>query len=246
MYRRIVQLSSPEVLAARCAERLMQTLIGLQDKQETVHLCLTGGQIANQLYTDFATLVPQSRLDPSRLQLWWGDERFVPLSHPDRNSQRTLSILARTLPISSANTHLMPAVDGKADPMEAAFAYAEDLDQVVFDICLLGVGQDGHVASIFPNHPSMDATGKVIGVTNSPKPPAERISLTLPTLNKSKSIWLIAAGEEKRDAVRGGINRDPGLPVGHIQAAESTLWWIDDAAAGGQEGPICRSGIFSK
>lgn len=243
MYTRVVQFSTPQALAQRAADRLMRTLVALQDTQETVHLCLTGGTIANELYAHFAALVPESRLDPARLQLWWGDERFVPLSHPDRNSQQALSILARTLPISSANTHLMPAVDGKADPAEAAFAYAEDLGSVVFDICLLGVGPDGHVASVFPNHPSFDASGKVIGVSNSPKPPAERISLTIPTLNRSKQIWLIASGEVKSEAVKRGLARDASLPVGQIQAADATIWWIDDQAAGGPPAQVCRSGV---
>lgn len=233
MYSRVFQFSSASSLTSHCAAHLMKSLVDLQDVQDTVHLCLTGGTIANELYADFAALVPDSQLDPARLHLWWGDERFVPLTHPDRNSQQALAILARTLPISSTNTHLMPAVDGKADPTEAAFAYATDLGDVTFDICLLGVGPDGHVASIFPGHPGFEASGTVVGITNAPKPPPERISLTLSKLNQSRSLWVIASGESKADAIRRGLDGDTTLPIGHVHGTESTLWWLDDGSAGG-------------
>lgn len=231
MYRKVLRFATPELLVQSCAQRLLDELVALQARQDTVNLCLTGGRIANNLYAAFGELVHGSSFDPARVQLWWGDERFVPLTHPDRNSQQALAILAKTVPISPANTHLMPAVDGKADATEAAFAYAEDLGDVTFDICLLGVGPDGHVASIFPDHPSFEATGKVIGVTNAPKPPSERISLTLSTLNQSRSIWIIAAGEEKADAITRGLDGDPGLPISHVHAREGTLWWLDEAVA---------------
>lgn len=231
MHRRVLRFSTSGAVAEACADRLLAELISRQAERETVHLCLTGGRIANELYSVFASLVPRSALDTARLQLWWGDERFVPLTHPDRNSQQALAILAKSVPITSANTHLMPAVDGKADPTEAAYAYAQDLGDVTFDICLLGVGPDGHVASIFPNHPSFEATGKVIGVTHAPKPPAERISLTLPTLNSSRDIWVIAAGAEKADAITRGLEGDPRLPISHVHGTNSTLWWLDAEAA---------------
>lgn len=233
MYRRVLRFATPHLLAEACAQRLLDDLVALQSKQDTVHLCLTGGRIANELYAAFGALVPDSALDVTRLQLWWGDERFVPLTHPERNSQQALAILAKTMPISSANTHLMPAVDGKADPTEAAYAYAEDLGDVTFDICLLGVGPDGHIASIFPDHPSFEACGKVIGVSNAPKPPPERISLTLSTLNQSRDIWILAAGAEKADAVQRGLDDDQSLPVSHARGRHATLWWLDEGAADG-------------
>ena len=231
MHRRLLRFATPQAVAQACAEHLLDELIARQADRETVHLCLTGGRIANELYTIFGSLVPGSGLDTSRLQLWWGDERFVPLIHPDRNSQQALAILAKSMPISSANTHLMPAVDGKADPTEAAYAYAQDLGDIEFDICLLGVGPDGHVASIFPHHPSFEASGTVIGVTDAPKPPSERISLTLPTLNRSRDVWIIAVGSEKADAITRGVAGDPELPVSHLRGRHSTLWWLDEESA---------------
>lgn len=232
MYRRVVRFADASDLAASCAKRLLEELVSRQQKQDTVHLCLTGGRIANEVYARFGELVPDSDLDTSRLQLWWGDERFVPLSDPERNSQRTLATLAKWMPISPNNTHLMPAVDGKADPTEAAFAYAEDLGDVTFDICLLGVGADGHVASVFPNHPSFEATGKVIGITNAPKTPAERISLSLPMINTSRDIWILAVGQEKAAAIAGALANDMELPISHVQGRRATLFWLDTEAEG--------------
>ena len=104
MHRRLLRFATPQAVAQACAEHLLDELIARQADRETVHLCLTGGRIANELYTIFGSLVPGSGLDTSRLQLWWGDERFVPLIHPDRNSQQALAILAKSMPISSANT----------------------------------------------------------------------------------------------------------------------------------------------
>ncbi len=228
---RIARFPDPEILAASCASRLLEELIRLQARQGTVHLGLTGGRTANRIYKHFAEIVPGSQFDPDSLQLWWADERFVPPTHPDRNSQQALAILAKSVPISSANTHIMPAADSKADPSEAAFAYAEELSGVSFDICLLGVGDDGHVASIFPNHPSFKATGKVIGVTNAPEPPQEHISLTLNTLNQSKRIWVIASGISKSAVIKRAAQKDPNLPLSHVNGQISTQWWLDEDAA---------------
>mgnify|MGYP001580027440 FL=1 len=217
------------------AERLMARLVELQAATEgPVHLCLTGGRIANRIYDAFADLVPDSDLDPSRIELWWGDERFVPTEDPDRNAGHTLALLARTLPVTSAHTHSMPAADGIADADASALTYAKELGDTVFDICLLGLGEDGHVASIFPNHPSFEpTTHTVIGVNDSPKPPASRISLTVPTLSRSREVWFLVAGADKADAVARSHDGDESLPGGVVRGREKTLWLLDRAAASG-------------
>ena len=217
------------------AERLMARLVELQSQTDApVHLWLTGGRIANRIYDAFADLVEGSDLDPTRIELWWGDERFVPTEDSDRNAGHTLAILARTLPLTSARTHSMAAADGIADADASALTYAKELGDTTFDICLLGLGEDGHVASIFPGHPSFaETTHTVIGVNDSPKPPSSRISLTVPTLSRSREVWFLVAGAEKADAVGRAYRGDPELPGGVVRGRERTLWLVDRAAGAG-------------
>ena len=121
-------------------------------------------------------------------------------------------------------------------------AYAEELGETRFDLCLLGLGPDGHVASLFPRHPSADATGAVIAVRNSPKPPPERISLTLPVLNRSGAVWFLVSGEDKADAVAKALVRNGSEPVpaARVDPAGSTVWLMDRAAAASLPASVSR------
>ncbi len=233
MYRRIVRLDDATEVADVVARRLLERIVELQEKRGVVHICLTGGSTANQMYERFADLVSESELDASKLQLWWGDERFVPATDAERNSLQAVSRLARTVAIKSADIHMMPAQDGRADSHQCAAEYETELGDTTFDVTLLGIGADGHVGSIFPHHPSFDPTTRnVIGVTDSPKAPSDRISLTLGALNRSEEIWFIATGASKADAVARALEEDEELPASHVQAREATYWFLDaDAAA---------------
>lgn len=231
----VLRWASGTDLTDGVAERLMARLVELQAATEgSVHLCLTGGRIANRIYDAFADLVEGSELDPTRIELWWGDERFVPTEDPDRNAGHALAILARTLQVSPAHTHAMSAADGVTDNEASALTYAKELGDTVFDICLLGMGEDGHVASIFPNHPSFEeTTHTVIGVSDSPKPPTSRISMTVPTLSRSREVWFLVSGANKADAVARSWAGDPSLPAGVVRGRERTLWLVDRAAGSG-------------
>ncbi len=233
MYRRIVRLDDATEVADAVARRLLARIVELQEKRGVVHICLTGGDTANQMYERFADLVPDSDLDASKLQLWWGDERFIPATDAERNSLQAVTRLARTVAIKSADIHMMPAQDGRADSHQCAAEYETELGDTTFDVTLLGLGADGHVGSIFPNHPSFETTSRnVIGVTDSPKSPSERISLTIPALNRSEEIWFIATGASKADAVARSLEQDEALPASHVRAQGATYWFLDaDAAA---------------
>ena len=232
MHTRVVRLADASEVSQLVAERLLARLLELQQRQPIVHLCLTGGNAANEMYERFATLAEDSELDATKLQLWWGDERFVPATDPDRNSQQAVTRLARTISIRSADTHMMAARDGRKDSHESAAEYEAELGDTHFDLTLLGIGPDGHVASIFPTHPSFDpTTRRVIGVEDSPKLPGDRISLTIPTLNNSDEIWILATGEAKADAVARALDGDLTLPAAHIQAEGATIWFLDEEAA---------------
>lgn len=232
MYRRIVRLADADEVADVVARRLLRRVVDLQEKRGVVHVCLTGGRTANKMYERFADLVPESELDASKLQLWWGDERFIPATDAERNSLQAVSRLARTVAIKSADIHMMPAQDGRADSHQCAAEYETELGDAIFDVTLVGIGPDGHVGSIFPNHPSFDATDRlVVGVTDAPKRPSERISLTIPAMNRSEEIWIITTGAAKADAVARAIAGDLALPASHLQAQEATYWFLDAEAA---------------
>lgn len=231
-FQRVARLSDAAELADVVAHRLLERIVALQSVKDLVHVCLTGGTTANLMYERFADLVPDSALDVARLQLWWSDERFVPATDPDRNSLQAVTRLARTLEVNSATTHTMPAADGRLDAHQCAAEYAAELDDTHFDVTLLGVGEDGHVGSIFPNHQSFEATTKtVIGVTESPKSPAERITLTIPALSRTDELWFIANGTPKADVVARAVQGDKSLPAAHPRGQDATYWFIDSDAA---------------
>lgn len=232
MYTRVVRLDDADEVSRVVAARLLARMIELQRSQDTVHVCLTGGNAANAMYGELARIAEGSELDATRLELWWGDERFVPASDPQRNSQQAISRLARTVSIKAADTHMMAAKDGRKDSHESAAEYEAELGDTSFDILLLGIGEDGHVASIFPDHPSFEPTSRaVIGVEDSPKEPSERISLTIPTLNRADEMWLIATGEAKADAVQRSLAGDTSVPGAHVRGRVATYWFLDAGAA---------------
>ena len=127
----------------------------------------------------------------------------------------------------------MPASDAGMDLDQAAEAYAAELGGTVLDICLLGLGPDGHVASLFPEHPSSYAEGDVIAVRSSPKPPPERISLTLPVINRSREVWFVVSGADKAAAAKMALlGAGPvQVPGAGVSGVDRTLWLMDAEAA---------------
>ncbi|MCA0252678.1 MAG: 6-phosphogluconolactonase [Actinobacteria bacterium] len=219
-------------LADQTAHRLLRAVIGFQADGRVAQLCLTGGRIARRIYDRLAELVTDSELDPTRLELWWGDERFVPTDDADRNAGPTLATFAGHFPLAPSRTHPMPAADGLIDAAAGAATYAKELGDTRFDLVLLGMGEDGHVASIFPGHASGEATTQlVIGVSDSPKPPSEQISLTLPALSRSSQVWFLVSGAEKANALRRALDGDQRLPAARVHGEDVTLWLVDRAAA---------------
>lgn len=229
---RLIRPTADE-LARAVASGIVDRLTAALQQRNEAHLCLTGGTIAAVVYRELAA--SSADVDWSRVHLWWGDERFVPSGDADRNdlaAQRSLgsSIWDATI------RHPMPALpegenaDGPA--LDAAAAvYAGEVAGTRFDLCLLGVGPDGHIASLFPGHPGIAATEPAIAVRDSPKPPPERISLSLPVINSSAEVWLIVAGAEKAAAVADARLPDSTLPAAQASGALSTIWWLDEAAA---------------
>ncbi len=212
------------------------------------HLVLTGGSMGGVFVESLVELADRSDgsgPDYSRVHVWWGDERFLPSGDPDRNDTQAAQAGLGRLGLDPARVHRMPGPDAPTgdDLAAAAQAYAEELAGVVgheapcpaFDVLLLGVGPDGHVASLFPHHEAQrGAHSAVVGVTESPKPPPRRLSLTYPALCGARAAWFIVAGEDKANAVRAAADADPwDIPAAGVRGQEETVWWLDAAAAGG-------------
>ncbi len=219
-------------VAEAVAERLTATLADVQARGRVPQVCLTGGGIATKVYARLAADGPGD-VDWSRVDLWWGDERFVPTGADDRNADGTLAVLRGPLRLDDRFVHVMPASDAGMELDEAAAAYASELGGTVFDVCLLGMGPDGHVASLFPDHPSSSSPGSVIAVRESPKPPPDRISVTMDVIDRSRQVWFLVSGAEKSGAVAKGVlstGPDP-VPAARAHGTEATVWLVDAAAA---------------
>ncbi|MCX4746253.1 6-phosphogluconolactonase [Kitasatospora sp. NBC_01287] len=235
-----------ELMAQAAAARLITKIVDAQAARGTASVVLTGGRNGNALLAAIAASPARDAVDWSRLDLWWGDERFVPSADPERNAVQAADELLARVPLDPARVHYMPASDGVdgADVEAAAERYAEELAKAAgpqdrglvpaFDVLLLGVGPDTHVASLFPGHPGVRESARtVVGVRGAPKPPPTRISLTLPAIRAAREVWLLAAGEDKAEAVALALS-GPGeiqAPAGGAYGTSRTLWLLDRAAA---------------
>lgn len=235
-------------LAENTAARLLTTLVTALGVRREAHLVLTGGGILEQVMTAVRESSARDSVDWDRVHVWWGDERFVPADSDDRNDKAAMATLLRDLPLDPAKIHRMPASDsGYPTPEAAAQAYADELAAAVapqhaqagddtphFDVILLGVGPDGHCASLFPEHPGTyvdDAT--VIAVHNSPKPPPTRLSLTFRALDAAGEVWFVASGTGKAKAVAmafSGAGRNQ-VPAAGPRGRNRTLWLLDHESA---------------
>ena len=240
----VVVHADAAVLAEAVAARLVVRLVDAQAERGRASLVLTGGSIANAVYAAVRTSTARDAVDWGRVDLWWGDERFLPAGHDDRNETQARHALLDSLPLDPARVYAMPASDGPdgGDPEAGAARYAQALAEAArpgsgrlphFDVLLLGIGEDGHVASVFPEHPAAYETRPVTAVRGSPKPPPVRVTLTIPTINTAEEVWLIAAGTGKAEAV-GLALRGAGpvqVPAAGVAGVLRTRWLLDRAAA---------------
>lgn len=242
--RLVVVHPDAAVLAEAAAARLLTRILDLQSVHSPVHVVLTGGTVGIKTLAAVAASGVRHAVDWTGVHLWWGDERYLPDGDADRNETQARAALLDHLPeLPAANVHPMPAADGTQDVDRAAEQYAAELARFapegsatpVFDVTLLGMGPDAHVASLFPGHPAGAVVGRTtVGVRSSPKPPAERVSLTFETIQASREVWIIAAGAEKADAVAAGLaGADRSVaPVAAATGTRLTLWLVDTAATG--------------
>lgn len=244
----VITHGSQEALAAAVAARLVTTIIDAQAARGSASVVLTGGRTGIAVLEGVSAVPAREAVDWCRVDLYWGDERFLPAQHPDRNETQAREALLDHLPLEQARVHPMAAAGGTfgVDADAAAANYAQVLADAsgegttpAFDVCLLGVGEEGHTASIFPGSPAAaERTASVVAVHDCPKPPPTRISLTLPTIRRAAQVWLITTGEAKAEAVAtalGGAD-ETELPAAGAYGTERTLWLLDHTAASGLPG----------
>lgn len=240
--RRVLVHPDKEALAGSVAARFITKIIDILDENDEAHVVLTGGGMGGAVLTEIRTSAASDTIDWGRIHFWWGDERFVPKGDPDRNDQQAFDALLDHVPVDPAKVHPFPSSDEIASLDEAAVAYSDELAAAApegathprFDILFLGVGPDGHIASLFPGHPEIrikDAT--VVPVRNSPKPPPERLSLTLPVIQSADRVWMVLAGSDKASAIGlalAGASIDE-VPVAGAEGRRRTVFFVDREAA---------------
>jgi 6-phosphogluconolactonase len=244
-----------DALCRAAARELLRVLDEAVSGRGSASAVLTGGGTGTGILAALARLVEEApELDWSRVHLWWGDERYLAAGDPERNEVQAAAALVDALVVThgmpAGNVHPMPAADGSG-PDVAAELYAAELARhaqvdpgpdprlPVFDVVMLGVGPDSHVASLFPGLPGPETRGTtVIGVQDSPKPPPQRVSLTVEALNTARRLWLVVAGLDKQEAVsavRGARNAGTTdaarWPASVVSGGMATTWWLDGAAA---------------
>ena len=235
---RIEVHDSPESLATAVAGELLTRLADAQAGGAIPQIALTGGSIADAVHLELARLSGTSEVDWAQVVVWWGDERFVEPASDDRNERAAREAFLNDVDPDPAKIHPMPSTESAASVEEGAVAYGDELrahGAGEFDVVMLGIGPDGHIASLFPGFPQLDVADQIaVPVTGSPKPPPERISLTFAALNRSKSVWFLVSGEGKADAVARALAEGTDLhdiPAAGVTGSEETIWFLDRAAA---------------
>jgi len=234
----ILRHPSPKALVSTVATRLITQLAEIQREERVPSLVLTGGTIADRVHEAVASSPHRDLVDWRNVDVWFGDERFVASGDPDRNAGQAEAAMLGSLPFDPGRVHVMPASDGPyGDDVDAAAeAYADELagsDADLFDILMLGIGPDGHCASLFPGRTEQSDERPAVAVRDSPKPPPTRISLTMRQLNAAREVWWVASGAGKADAVARAVHgADPlDVPAAGPRGVERTLWFLDDDAA---------------
>lgn len=238
--------ADPDVLAAATAARLVTRLVDLQAAGNVPKLVLTGGGIGIALLEHLRGTVARGAVDWTRVDFYWGDERYLPPGDADRNETQAREAFLDHVRVDPDRIFPIGADHGTgprgADA--AASAYAELLEEhsrpedhgsvPSFDVLLLGMGGEGHTASVFPHSPAVYETERtVVAVHRCPKPPPTRVSLTLPAIRRAAEVWVVASGPAKAAAVSLALRGagEVAIPVAGAIGRRRTRWLLDRAAA---------------
>lgn len=227
----VIILADPDAVAQAAAEHAVALFSRLPGR---ISLALSGGSTPQRFYRLLADEPYRSRIPWDRLHLFLVDERHVPHAHPDSNYGMIASALLDRVPIPAANRHPMPT-DG--DPEDCARRYRAELAAFFggterFDLVVLGMGPDGHTASLFPGR-APSTLHSVEAVYDSPKPPPTRLTLTLPVLNRAVEVLFLVTGADKAPALARALKEgiEGELPAGWVTPSERAPAWLVDRAA---------------
>jgi 6-phosphogluconolactonase len=230
-----------EAIATRVAEVLA--------RQERFSLALSGGNTPRALYR-LLSAEYRTRVDWHRVHLFWGDERYVPHDHPASNFRMARETLIDPLSLPPENVHPMPT--DAPSPEESARLYEQQLRAFFgelprWDLILLGMGADGHTASLFPGTSALLERKRWVTVGEAPVEPRVRLTLTLPVLNAAKAVYFLVTGADKAETVRRILVQQEPLPAALVSPLEGELlWWLDRDAASSISGTGCDSGTVAE
>ena len=238
----LVYGSKTELIRA-VAKRFLTLVEQELTKRPEVHIVLTGGSVGIGVLAQAAQLLDDTEIDWYRVHFWWGDERWLPLGDAERNDAQAQEAFLDGLGLPPENLHPFASSDAGYSLVEAEAAMNQELANFAaagqshpeFSLCFLGVGPDAHIASLFPGLPQIhhDTLGTV-AVIDSPKPPSERLSFTLPLINSAERIWLVMAGADKAEALQAAVGpvEAAQYPVSAVAGVMETLLFSDRDAAG--------------
>ncbi|GAA5097720.1 6-phosphogluconolactonase [Microbacterium yannicii] len=240
--KRVIISPDPAALVESVAPRFLSRVAKRVDDGKLAHVSLTGGSMGAAVLAAAGRHPRAGRIEWSRVHFWWSDERFLPLGHAERNDHQAREAFLDGLEIPAENIHAARASDDGVDLDGAAAAYAEELARFPgaegpwpsFDVCFLGVGPDGHIASLFPDRAEIQITDRsVVPVRDSPKPPPERITMTRPVINSSKRVWLVLSGPDKAAALGLALAGASyaSVPAAGAKGRKRTTFFVDQAAA---------------
>ncbi|MFP4393886.1 MAG: 6-phosphogluconolactonase [Anaerolineales bacterium] len=220
-------------LARGAAQHVMMWEAAALAERDRFVIALAGGSTPRQTYTLLATDAFAEQLDWERIHVFWGDERCVPPTHPESNYRMARETLLDHVPIPAPHVHRIP---GELGPEEAAATYARELralfgaDPIRFDVILLGLGRDGHTASLFPGTEALQMDDRPVAANYAPRLESWRITLTLPVINAARHVGFIVSGEHKAETL-ARVQAGSPLPAARVRPDPGQLVWLVDEAA---------------
>jgi 6-phosphogluconolactonase len=229
---------SKQRLSDAAAQRFLAAVRDAVTTRGRAQVALTGGSMGSAIFASLLETPGRDEVDWTQVYVWWGDERYLPAGDPDRNDTQNDEAGLSQLGLDGGKVFRVQGPDASESAEASASSYAttvREFGQGEFDVVLLGVGPDGHVASLFPHHPAQRIADAVaVAVHESPKPPPDRVSLTFECLNRTREVWFLVAGPDKADAVAAALA--PGadrwdVPASGVRGSVATRWLLDEAAA---------------
>ncbi len=237
---KITVLDTPESIAKTVAEEVLAVVKSAIESRGSAELVLTGGTLGIAVLESMRLLSLTAEISWQKVHIWWGDERFVEIDSLERNDLQAVEAFLRHISIPASNIHFPETTTNSSSVNEAADTYTEDLlehfgsvEAIYFDALLLGIGPDGHIASLFPGQDTLDSKSLVVAVTDSPKPPPKRISFSFKTIAKANKIWAFASGTGKAKAIEKALNgaHKHEIPLVGVFARDEQYLYLDKELA---------------